>query len=219
MAGLWPTVLTVRESGVPDRVMRGLRPRDSSEWERLRLVNREWLEPWEASSPNPVGAMRFRALVRHYDHEAQAGRLQPFVIEVGGRLVGQMHLFGITWGSLCSGSAGYWVSRSMAGQGIATLCLAALVDHALYGLGLHRVEVNIRPENVASLRVVEKLGFRDEGVRERYLHIGGGWRDHRTFALTAEDLSGGSLVGRWHAQGAPDLTGSPNPAPPPDAGR
>ena len=55
---------------------------------------------------------------------------------------------------------------------------------------MHRVEVNIRPENVASLRVVEHLRFRDEGVRERYLHINGGWRDHRTFALTADELGG-----------------------------
>ncbi|WP_168582261.1 GNAT family N-acetyltransferase [Gephyromycinifex aptenodytis] len=214
MAGLWPTVLTVRERGQPDRVMRALRPRDRNEWERLRLTNREWLEPWEATSPNPAGPMRFRALVRHYEREAQAGRLQPFVIEVGGRLVGQMHLFGITWGSLCSGSAGYWVARSMAGQGIAPLCLAALVDHAVYGLGLHRVEVNVRPENVASLRVVQKLGFRDEGVRQRYLHIGGAWRDHRTFAITTEDLSGGSLVAQWHARNGLDLHASARPVPP-----
>ena len=50
------------------------------------------------------------------------------------------------------------------------------------------MEINIRPENAASLRVVEKLGFRDEGLRVRYLHIDGAWRDHRTFALTSEDL-------------------------------
>ena len=63
---------------------------------------------------------------------------------------------------------------------------------------LHRVEVNIRPENRPSLRVVEKLGFRDEGLRERYLHIGGRWCDHRTFALTTEDVPEG-LLARWHA--------------------
>ncbi|WP_052466592.1 GNAT family N-acetyltransferase [Mobilicoccus massiliensis] len=199
MAGLWPTVLTIRHPEQPDRVMRALRPRDRNEWEHLRAVNRSWLEPWEATSPEPLGQLKFRALIRHYDSEAQAGRLQPFVIEVGGRLVGQMHLSGITWGSMRSGSAGYWVSRQAAGQGIAPSCLAALVDHAFYGLGLHRVEVNIRPGNVASLRVVEKLGFRDEGVRERLLHIDGAWRDHRSFALTMEDLEGQSLVARWNA--------------------
>ena len=78
------------------------------------------------------------------------------------------------------------------------IALAAACDHAFLGLGLHRVEVNIRPENIASLRVVEKLGFRDEGLRLRYLHIAGEWRDHRSFALTSEDLGRSSLVELWN---------------------
>ena len=57
-------------------------------------------------------------------------------------------------------------------------------------------EINVRPENTASLRVVEKLGFRDEGIRRRFLHIAGDWRDHRTFALTAEEVPEG-LLNRW----------------------
>ena len=90
----------------------------------------------------------------------------------------------------------------------AVLCfaLAGLVDHAFYGLGLHRVEVNIRPENAASLRVVTKLGFRDEGLRRGYLHIDGAWRDHRSFALVTDDLAGASLVRTWRDRG-PGITG------------
>lgn len=204
MSGLWPTVLTLRRPGEPDLVLRGLRRRDREEWEALRARNREWLTPWEATTPNPLGRTRFPQLVRYYDREAQQGRVQPFVIEHGGRLVGQMHLFGISWGSFRSGAAGYWVAGDMAGRGIAPLALAGLVDHALYGLGLHRVEVNIRPENVRSLRVVEKLGFRDEGLRRAYLHIDGAWRDHRTFALTAEDLRRASLVTAWRERSRRD---------------
>jgi len=56
--------------------------------------------------------------------------------------------------------------------------------------------VNIRLDNERSLRVVERLGLRDEGVRERYLHIDGAWRDHRSFAVTSEDLRGSSLMAR-----------------------
>ncbi len=78
------------------------------------------------------------------------------------------------------------------------LALAAACDHAFIGLRLHRVEVNIRPENTASLRVVQKLGFRDEGLRPHYLHIAGEWRDHRSFALTKEDLGSSSLVEGWN---------------------
>ena len=76
--------------------------------------------------------------------------------------------------------------------------VALAVDHCFSVLQLHRIEVNIRPENGPSLRVVEKLGLRDEGLRERYLHIQGRWCDHRTFALTAEEVPGG-LLARWQA--------------------
>ncbi|HEY7718013.1 MAG TPA: GNAT family protein, partial [Pedococcus sp.] len=140
----------------------------------------------------------FAAMVRHYNREARAGRMVPFAIRSQGALVGQLHLFGIAWGSLLSCAAGYWVAESSAGRGIAPTALALATDHALNDLGLHRVEVNIRPDNTASLAVVLKLGFRDEGLRERYLHINGAWRDHRTFALTREDLGGRTLLERFH---------------------
>lgn len=197
MTGLWPTVITLRHPDGSEILMRALRNRDRREWEELRALNRSWLDPWEATNPYGTQPSSFRNAVRYYDSEAKLGRLQPFVIERAGRLIGQMHLFGISWGALRGGAAGYWVSRTMAGRGIAPLCLAALVDHAVYGLELHRVEVNIRPENHSSLRVVDKLGFRDEGLRRGYLHIADAWRDHRTFALTAEDLGGQSVLRRW----------------------
>ena len=73
-----------------------------------------------------------------------------------------------------------------------------MTDHLLLGLGIHRVEICIRPENGPSLRIVEKLGYRYEGLRRRYIHIDGGWRDHFSFALTAEDVSLG-LLRRWRS--------------------
>ena len=197
--GLWPVTITARRVDGAPVILRAVRNRDRGEWEQLRAGNADWLRPWEATAPEgSAKAPAFRQLVRQFDREASEGRLQPFVIETEGRLVGQMHLFGIAWGSLRCASAGYWVSESVAGQGIMPLALAAACDHAFVGLGLHRVEVNIRPENAASLRVVEKLGFRDEGLRLRYLHIDGEWRDHRTFALTSEDLGSSSVVERWN---------------------
>ena len=198
-SGLWPATVTARRVGGPPITLRALHGRDRREWEELRAANIDWLRPWEATSPEAsTSGFAFRQLVRHFDREATEGRLQPFVIEMAGRLVGQMHLFGIAWGSLRSACAGYWVDKSVAGQGIMPFALAAACDHAFLGLGLHRVEVNIRPENTASLRVVEKLGFRDEGLRLCYLHIDGEWRDHRSFALTSEDLGSSSLVDRWN---------------------
>jgi ribosomal-protein-alanine N-acetyltransferase len=121
----------------------------------------------------------------------------PFVVTFGGLLVGQLTVGGISWGSLRSAHIGYWVDQEVAGRGIMPTAVAMATDHC-FAVGLHRMEINIRPENVASRRVVEKLGFRPEGLRPRYLHIDGDWRDHLSFALTVDEVAGG-LLARWKA--------------------
>jgi ribosomal-protein-alanine N-acetyltransferase len=122
----------------------------------------------------------------------------PWVIEVEGQLVGQVTISGISYGAAMTGSAGYWIDRAYAGRGIVPAAVALAFDHLVGPAGLHRLEVAIRPENGPSLRVVEKLGFREEGMRKRFLHVDGQWRDHRVFALTREEVPEGLLT-RWHA--------------------
>ncbi|MCA1836282.1 MAG: GNAT family N-acetyltransferase, partial [Actinobacteria bacterium] len=78
-----------------------------------------------------------------------------------------------------------------AGGGVATAAVALAVDHAFGPVGLHRVEATVRPENVASLRVLAKLGFRDEGLLQRYLEVDGAWRDHRLLAVTRDEVGEG----------------------------
>ncbi len=195
----WPVALSDS-----DLVLRPLRRSDEAAWMRLRATNASWLEPWDATSPEPVTGRRptFGQFVRTLDRQARSGTSLPFAVDLAGELVGQLTVSGITFGSLYSASIGYWVSRHVAGRGITPTAVALATDHCFTGLGLHRVEINIRPENGPSLRVVDKLGFRDEGVRERYLHIQGRWCDHRTFALTTEEVPGG-LLARWHATRTP----------------
>lgn len=179
--------------------LRSLRYRDSSAWVRVRAENVDWLRPWEATSPDTSSVPRsFAAMVRQQGRNARSGEGLSLGIFVDDGFAGQISLNPIGWGSLRSGAVGYWVSRHVAGRGVAPTAVAMMTDHAMFSLGLHRIEVNIRPENAASLRVVEKLGFRDEGLREKYLHIDGQWCDHRTFALTAEDLPQG-LMPPWVA--------------------
>jgi ribosomal-protein-alanine N-acetyltransferase len=190
----WPATLT--EGSI---VLRPLRQRDSRDWRTVRARNAEWLRPWEATSPDPAtdAPPTYSAMVRRLRNEAREGRTMPFVITFGDRLVGQLTVGGISWGSLRSVNIGYWVDQRVAGRGIMPTAVAMATDHC-FDIGLHRVEINIRPENLASRRVVEKLGFRSEGLRPRYLHIDGDWRDHLSFALTAEEVPGG-LVARWNA--------------------
>jgi len=105
--------------------------------------------------------------------------------------------------AVCSAHIGYWVDERVAARGIIPTALALAVDHCFRTVGLHRVEVNIRPEN-ARPPVAEKLGFREEGLRRAYLHIDGGWRDHIAYALTAPEVPEG-MVNRWQPRAVQSL--------------
>jgi len=197
---IWPVTL---ESG--DLILRPIRLRDKAEWTRVRARNAAWLQPWEASNPAGQGDLpTYGSMVRALTAQARAASALPFVIaeRVPGQsrpvIVGQLTVSSILWGSAMMATLGYWVDQDRAGRGIAPTAVAMATDHCFRTLGLHRMEINIRPENGPSLRVVEKLGFRDEGLRPRYLHINGDWADHRCFALNAEEVPGG-ILNRWLA--------------------
>ncbi len=190
----WPARLEVG-----DVRLRPLRLRDGAAWLGVRRRNTAWLQPWEATPPDrplpPVDTWAvFLAMQRELSREARTGSALPFVLEYQGRLAGQLAVRNIVRGALNSGSVGYWIDGALAGRGLTTVGLALLTDHCFRTAGLHRIEANIRPENAASRRVVDKLGFRDEGVRRRLLHVDGAYRDHICYALTVEDLGGGALT-------------------------
>jgi len=173
--------------------------RDGDAWREVRRRNREWLAPWEATSPfGPPGDVAYKQLLKRLNAGARRGELMPLALTYDDRFVGQLTVANIVWGSACVATIGYWVDRDVAGRGVMPTAVAMVTDHCFRTVGLHRIEVNIRPENTASLRVVEKLGFRDEGVRSRLLHINGDWSDHRSYALTAEEIPDG-LLARWRA--------------------
>jgi ribosomal-protein-alanine N-acetyltransferase len=178
-----------------------LRRRDAAEWSRLRQANESWLSPWEPSHGLPWQARHtpaaYRAMRRAVTRRARTGTSLPFAVRVEGRLAGQVTLDNVVRGALRSGYLGYWIDREVAGRGMASLAVALVCDHAFGEVGLHRVEADIRPENLPSQRLVERLGFRQEGLLRRYLDIDGDWRDHLAYALLAEDLPGG-VLSHWH---------------------
>lgn len=190
---------TLRDGAV---TLRPVRVRDSKALERLLLDNRSWLLKWEATSPNGVNSFDIRAGIRNLLAHARGGHGLPFVVEYDGKIAGQLNVSSVSYGSLSSATLGYWVAEEFAGRGITPTAVALATDYCFSRLGLHRMEICIRPENSPSLRVVQKLGFRYEGLRRRYIHIDGDWRDHYTFALVSEELSGGVLR-RWQAGVAP----------------
>ncbi|SKB05106.1 GNAT family N-acetyltransferase [Aeromicrobium choanae] len=190
MARGWPATLSDGLIGV-----RPLTRRDASTWARLRAENLEWLSPWEATLPRGEGTVpdSYGATIAALRRKAREGLAMPFAVTWAGDMVGQVTVSGITRGSALWASIGYWVARSHAGKGVTPTAVALVCDHLFTKAGLHRIEISIRPENAASLRVVEKLGFTEFGLAPRYLHIAGDWRDHRVFQLLKEDVPHGVL--------------------------
>ena len=105
-----------------------------------------------------------------------------------------MPLGNVVWGSARQGYIGYWIDEKVAGRGITPTAVAMVTDFALGEAGLHRLEISIRPENAASVRVVTKLGYEFEGRRPQFLHIAGDWRDHDIFVMTNQTLPVGGLL-------------------------
>jgi [ribosomal protein S5]-alanine N-acetyltransferase len=179
------------------------RRRDAEEWSRVRIANEAWLAPWEPTAAGPWAARHtpgaYRAMRRAVLRRASMGLSLPFVLRVEGRLAGQVTIDNVVRGALRSGNLGYWIDRSVAGRGMASLAVAMVCDHAFGPARLHRLQADIRPENGPSRGLVQRLGFRHEGLLRRYLDIDGDWRDHDTFALLAEDVPG-TVLARWRSR-------------------
>lgn len=166
---------------------------DEPAWQKLRLQNQQWLEPWNATDPQSGAAMSFYQWIHSLDSDAEEGNSVVLGMRYQGQLVGEISLGAIAYGSMRTGIVGYWIDRGHAGKGLTPLAVAVLADWAFFaeqGPHLHRLEIALLPENSNSRRVVEKVGFIYEGIRRRYMHVAGQWRDHETWSLIAEDVVG-----------------------------
>lgn len=198
----WPVRLTDGPVGI-----RPLRLRDGFRWIEVRRTNAEWLAPWEVtppgrSSPDPATWSVYLTALRRLREQAQAGQGLPLAVTLHGRFVGQVTVGNIGAPVQVSPYVGYWIDERYAGLGVTPSALAMVADHCFGAVGIRRLEANVRPENLASRRVVEKLGFRLEGLRKRFLHVDGEWRDHLCYVITPEDVGDGGMLARWHARQA-----------------
>lgn len=198
----WP--VTLRYQAV---VLRPINRREEAAWEALRAANYQWTHEWDATMPPEATsrALAFPGWLRWTEKQAKLNKVLPFGLAHDpywpkvtrlaeqSRLIGQVSVSKISEGSARSASVGYWIDQRYAGRGIVPTAVALACDYCWQVMKLHRIEICIRPENERSLRVVQKLGFREEGMRPRYLHINGDWRDHRVFALNAEEVPEGLL--------------------------
>lgn len=178
MSQSWPLILSRGEL-----TLRPLRYRDRNRWLEIRRFNRDWLKPWEATSPfhSEKDLPSFFEMVNFHNREGRAGRALTLALWRGHELIGQITMGGISYGALRGAHIGYWIDQRWANKGLMTEAVATLTNHGFEALKLHRIEINLRPENEASRRVAEKAGYLLEGRRPSYLHIDGDWRDHLVF--------------------------------------
>lgn len=136
-----------------------------------RKLHRPWVQA-------PDDAEAFGRYLARFDGVAHHG----FVVEADGELAGAINLTNVVMGAFCSGYLGYYAFAGFEGRGLMTHALNAVVKHAFGNLGLHRVEANIQPGNVASIALAKRCGFQLEGYSPKYLKIAGRWRDHERWA-------------------------------------
>ena len=201
----WPARLGLIRTAAGVVEMRPLRAADGPDWRRMRVQDEALIRPWDPTSSltwsqrhTRTAWLDHRAMLRQ---AARKGTALPLAITVDGQFAGQVTIGGIQRFPLQSGWIGYWVSSEFAGQGVGTVAVALMACHAFGPGRLHRVEATVAPANLASQQVLRHLGFRQEGLLQRYLDIDGGWRDHQLWALTVEEVSGGpaGLLARWSA--------------------
>ena len=168
--------------------LKPIRFRDKSQWDSVRAINRDWLSPWEATRPNidhKSALPSYYGMVLQLNRELRALRSISLGIWLNENrdqvLIGQITLGGIIFGAMRGAHIGYWIDQRFANRGYTTRAVKLLTKFGFEQLRLHRIEINLRPENEASKQVAIKAGFLLEGARNNYLHIAGDWRDHVTF--------------------------------------
>jgi ribosomal-protein-alanine N-acetyltransferase len=173
--------------------LRPLRVSDFDAWRVVRLRSRDWLEPWEPladpGSPDPVADPEaFRARCGAWERQRHFDTAYGFGLFLhDGPLIGEVSLGSVQRGPFQSAFVGYWIDALHAGQGLIPEGVAVILRYGFDDLHLHRIEAAIVPRNLASRRVAEKLGMRDEGLSVRFLQIRGEWEDHVRYAITSEE--------------------------------
>lgn len=166
---------------------------DFKAWAALREESRSFLTPWEPIWPaQDLTRGAFRRRMRRYQRDVREDSAYPFLVfRASDRtLLGGVSLSNVRRGVTQTGSLGYWMGQPHAGKGHMTAAVAALLPFAHGTLGLRRIEAACLPDNVPSIRLLERVGFRREGYAREYLCINGAWRDHLLFARLNSDPIG-----------------------------
>ncbi len=166
---------------------------DFRPWAALRRDSEAFLKPWEpAWAPDHLSRKAFTNRVYWANRSIQMGTALPlFLLRAEDEvLLGAITLDNIRRGPAQDGTFGYWVGAPFARQGYMREAIRAMTHHAFESLDLSRLSAACLPENAASRGVLEKCGFKYEGVAQSYLQIAGRWRNHVLYANLRADRRG-----------------------------
>jgi ribosomal-protein-alanine N-acetyltransferase len=165
------------------------RAEDAAELLDFECRNRAWFESTiNARDPAYYSAAGIAAAIGEADAARAADRAHQFLVHDDGRLVGRVNLHAVRRGPWQCAELGYRVDRAENGRGIASRAVALALDEAFGPLALWRVEAVVRPENPASIRVLERNGFVRFGHSRRAFQLGGTWYDRLLFERHREDV-------------------------------
>ncbi|RNB51679.1 N-acetyltransferase [Brevibacillus gelatini] len=170
--------------------LRPLQQKDAAELLELRLRNHAFLQPFE-----PIRPPSFLTLsgqeeqIAKAEQDFAAGTAFAFgvFLRETDEMIGRVALSNVVRGTWQNATIGYFMDQAKNGKGYTTAAVRLALGYAFREAGLHRVQAAVMPRNTASIRVLQKNGFRHEGLSLRYLQINGVWEDHLIFAITAED--------------------------------
>ena len=166
---------------------------DYAQWAAVRSASRDFLKLWEPTWPNDdLTRAAFRYRVKRYYRDMREDSGYAFFIYTSGdrRLAGGLTLSHVRRGVAQTASLGYWIGKDLARQGLMTAAVSAIVPFAFRVLRLHRLEAACLPTNAASLALLRRSGFTEEGFARDYLKINGRWQDHVLFAIIADEPRG-----------------------------
>jgi ribosomal-protein-alanine N-acetyltransferase len=161
--------------------LRRLAYEDREELTRLARASEDLYHPWIHA---PTTYKEFDSYLARFNRETAEGFL--ISIRNTGTLAGFINISEIIRGPYERGTLGYGAFAPSAGKGYMTEGFRLLFRFAFEDLRLHRLEADIQPGNAASLKLVQKLGFRLEGFSPKFIYIRGEWRDHERWAITTE---------------------------------
>ena len=182
--------------------LRPPRREDQPQWAALRRDSEGFLTAWEPVwARDHLSAASFRARVRWASRMVEEGRGLPLFLFANGAdlpegtLLGAITLDNLRRGPAQAGTIGYWIGEPYARRGYMTEALGAVRDHAFGPMDLSRLEAACLPENRPSRALLERCGFKYEGVAQSYLQIAGRWRTHVLYAALRADRRGRSEAG------------------------